>query len=194
MKEAFLIGALGAPCSGKTTLTALIFGELKKAGFSIDYLPEYARTRIREMKYLGLDKEINKEQQVFIRNQQENLENFYLKNNGKKAITLTDGSTTNSFFYQGATDFPLEIARYDLIIFSRRIDGLVIKDINRIHDRNFSKNVDRLMLEQVDSLCPLLKSKVITLEGGVDERLGKALKAITFLVQDGENKLEASNS
>jgi len=191
MKKAVLVGALGAPLAGKTTTIALLFGELKKIGVSVDYLPEYARTRIREMKAMDTIGKLDENHQMFIRDKQEYYENLYLENNGEGSITLSDGSTANSFFYQGSEDFSTEVARYDLLFFCRNIETEV-KDENRIHDKNFSNRVEAEMLTEINKLCPLLRNKVTVLEGSIDERLATALKALGLYLHKG-NIFEISN-
>ena len=39
----YIINLIGSPGSGKSTLAALLFGEMKKRGYSVDLVTEYAK-------------------------------------------------------------------------------------------------------------------------------------------------------
>ena len=183
MKKPLLIGALGAPLSGKTTTIALLFGEMKKRGYSVEYLPEYARTKIREMKAEGIIDSFGEEHQKIIRKKQEELETLYINNNGKNSITLVDGSTATSFFYKGSDDFSLEVNRYDVLFFCRNLNSINVEDPNRIHDKKFSLKTDLYMSKKINNLPDLLSKKIIYLDGNIEERLGKALNHIISIIE-----------
>src|SRR5690606_16964767 len=174
MKKGLLIGFVGSPYSGKTTTAALLFAELKKCGIQAEYLPEYARDRIREMKDLGVPVVLDDAAQWAIRDIQEKLERRHLANNGEGAITITDGSTANSFFYGGSDSLEREVVRYDLLFFSRNIQSRTGKDDNRIHDLDFSREMEKKIVEELSALCPVVRSRVVELFGDIDFRLFKA--------------------
>jgi thymidylate kinase len=185
LRKGFLIGFVGSPYSGKTTTAALLFGELKKIGVQVEYMPEYARDRIRELKSLTLFKNgIDKETQAFIRDRQEALEHMHLEFNGEGAITITDGSTANSYFYGGSkSDLYSEISRYDLLFFSRNIDTRSYFDENRIHNEKFSLDMEAEILNHLREVNSATL-KVIELDGNIDKRLAKALTSIAELVKE----------
>src|SRR5690606_23636401 len=112
---------------------------------------------------------------------QEKLERRHLANNGEGAITITDGSTANSFFYGGSDSLEREVARYDLLFFSRNIQSRTGKDDNRIHDLDFSREMEKKIVEELSALCPVVRSRVVELFGDIDFRLFKAYNAVAKL-------------
>jgi ABC-type oligopeptide transport system ATPase subunit len=187
-KKSFLIGFVGSPYSGKTTTAALLFGELKKAGIQVEYLPEYARDRIREMKDLNPNFKLNDAVQMHIRDIQQKLEERHLNHNGDGAITITDGSTANSHFYNGSDDLEYEINRYDILFFSRNIEERSATDENRVHDVEFSRQMETKVLSSLNMVCPLLKTNIVELNGDIDARLGKAMYAVSKLLKKENNQ------
>jgi hypothetical protein len=187
-KKSFLIGFVGSPYSGKTTTAALLFGELKKAGIQVEYLPEYARDRIREMKDFNHSIRLDESMQQYIRDIQEKLESRHLKHNGDGAITITDGSTANSFFYGGSDNLEAEIGRYDILFFSRNIEERSATDDNRVHDIEFSKQMENKVLASLNMVCPLLKTNIVELNGDIDTRLHKAMYTISKLARKENNQ------
>jgi len=188
MKNGYLIGFVGSPYSGKTTTAALLFGELKKAGIQVEYLPEYARDRIRELKNMRSKVILDEPAQVFIRDFQQVLEERHLLHNGDGAITVTDGSTVNSFFYNGSNNLESEINRYDVLFFSRNIEERSATDENRVHDLEFSKQMENKILNSLNMICPILKTNLIELDGDIDTRLATAIRAASKLLKKENNQ------
>jgi hypothetical protein len=192
-RRGILIGFAGSPYSGKTTTAALLFGELKKRGVQVEYLPEYARERIRELKALNLIHLLDDEAQITIRDRQAESEDKHLEHNGDGAVTITDGSTVNSFFYGGSGDAGVEAARYDLLFFSENIESRSAIDANRVHDVEFSRDMEKRIESTLKLLCPVIRDRVRRLEGDIDDRLSTAMAAVTVLLQRSRADIEANN-
>jgi len=183
-----LIGLLGSPASGKTTLAAALFSELKNQGYAVEFFPEYARQFIMERRYeKGNDFSLNvyDQKSIFIR--QQVIEDRY-KTMSPNSITITDGSTLNSYFYglENLVNLEKEIARYDIIFFCRGI-GKDTKDDNRVHNLDFSKDMDTKIANKIFSIVDnniTVKNKIHALWGTREQRLDMA---INFFKETNEN-------
>ena len=54
----YVINLIGSPGSGKSTLAALLFGEMKKLGYSVDLVTEYAKELVWEERNATFDDEL----------------------------------------------------------------------------------------------------------------------------------------
>jgi len=93
-----LIAFVGSPCSGKTTAAAALFSELKNMGKPAEFFPEYAREYIMKKRFTEKTSELNEQDQLNIYDGQKGIEESY-KVMSPNSITITDGSTLNSYFY-----------------------------------------------------------------------------------------------
>jgi len=170
-----LIGFVGSPCSGKTTTAAALFSELKNVGQPVEFFPEYAREYIMRMRFSSGSRSLSKNDQLQIYWKQKEIENMY-KTMSPNSLTITDGSTLNSYFYGLQEDLILEqeLSRYDLIFFCRGLKRSVSDD-NRVHDIDFSKKLDISMAQKIASLPPFISERVHTLWGTKEQRLQAAL-------------------
>jgi nicotinamide riboside kinase len=158
-----LIGIIGSPCSGKTTVAAKLFAELKDLGLPTDYVAEQARLFIANKRFLqvkageGEGVALTDEDQLAIARQQFRHE---LIMSDPRTILITDSSVLNSLLYMSENFRQSEevqslakaaAARYDLLFIChpvQRPDGI---DPNRIHGEDFSLKVH-------DSIGPILQS------------------------------------
>lgn len=85
-----VINFVGAPSSGKTTLCSLMFGYLKLAGQSVEYIPEYAK----QLVWTGRTELLNN--QYYVSHRQYELMKSM---EGKVDIIVTDGSLVNGMYY-----------------------------------------------------------------------------------------------
>lgn len=53
-----IINLFGGPGTGKSTIAALVFGELKKKGYEIELVTEYAKDKVWEESYKTLENQI----------------------------------------------------------------------------------------------------------------------------------------
>jgi len=179
-----LIGFVGSPCSGKTTTAAALFSELKNAGEPVEFFPEYAREYIMRMRFSNGSRDLSKNDQLQIYWKQKEIENMY-QTMSPNSLTITDGSTLNSYFYglEEKLELEEELERYDLIFFCRGLKHTVSDD-NRVHDLDFSKKLDISMAQKIVSLPPYISKKVHTLWGTKEQRLQTAME----FLNNHENK------
>lgn len=85
-----IIDLIGQPCSGKTTLSAILFAEMKMKGYNVDFAHEYAK----ELFYEEDSFKINNQLQVF----SEQLWRIRRLEN-KCDYTITDSSLLLSIIY-----------------------------------------------------------------------------------------------
>ena len=175
-----LIAFVGSPCSGKTTVAAALFSELKNSGKSVEFFPEYAREYIMRKRFMGGGTDLTKNDQLQIYNEQKDTEEMY-KTMSPNSVAITDGSTLNSYFYGLKDDlkFEQELQRYDVVFFCRGL-GVDVIDENRVHDLEFSRKLDTEMADKLHGyLKPSFfasKRNICTLWGSKEERLSLALE------------------
>jgi nicotinamide riboside kinase len=170
-----LIGFVGSPSSGKSTSAALLFSELKKLGEPVEFFPEYARQHIMEMRYQKKPIILDDKEQALIKSFQQISEDFILNNSGREVIVVTDGSSCNASFYCEQTFPEPNCNRYDILFYARPIETFASNDGNRVHDADFSKKIDKKMLQY---FLEYHQPNLVVLEGSVEERLEKMMRAV----------------
>lgn len=85
-----VINLIGAPGSGKSTLAAILFGEMKKRGYSVDLVTEYTKELIWEESMATFDDELY----IFA---EQNHRLFRL--NGKVDYIITDAPIIQKLVY-----------------------------------------------------------------------------------------------
>jgi nicotinamide riboside kinase len=158
-----LIGMIGAPCSGKTTVAAKLFAELKDLGLPTDYVAEQARFYIANKRFLqkksggGEEVILSDEDQLAIARQQFRHE---LVMSDPRTILITDSSVLNSLLYMSDEFRKSEevqslaraaAARYDVLFICHPVQRPDGTDPNRIHDETFSLKVH-------ENIGPLLQA------------------------------------
>lgn len=103
-----LISFIGAPASGKTTVAALVFADLKEAGVNVEFVPEQARVYIaekrlrwkkRDLAYPPLEGfSLDDGDQIEIMRRQINAENVFFEAYPETVI-VTDSSPLNALLY-----------------------------------------------------------------------------------------------
>lgn len=135
-----LIGFLGIPSSGKTTLAAMAFVELKRMGISAEFVVEIARSYIAAKRRDGQQNVLLfDEDQAQIMEQQAAAERLM---NDKRVIVISDSSPLNSLLYMSDASFDAHRAsnkiadlcqEYDMLVICREPEGPIVKDLNRVH-------------------------------------------------------------
>lgn len=136
-----LIGFLGIPSSGKTTLAAMTFVELKRMGICAEFVVEIARGYIaKKRRQTGKAVVLTDQDQSEILAQQAEAEDLM---NDKQVIVISDSSPLNSLLY--LTDEPFEklladkegvvdlVRDYDMLVVCHESDAPIAKDLNRLH-------------------------------------------------------------
>lgn len=183
-----LVSFVGSPCSGKTTVAALLFAALKDSGVAAEFLPEQARLYIAEKRVAtSLAPHdivaLSQIDQVTILLRQLQVEQTMLTACGPNVIIVTDSSPLNSLLYM-SKETRDETAVKEAVQKHLRMAGLTFwvktvtppleLDPNRVHSLETSL--------QLDPLVPLIMSdnvganfKMIPLEGTSHERTAIAL-------------------
>jgi thymidylate kinase len=143
-----IIGFVGTPASGKTTIATKMFCFLKEQGANCELITEEAR------KYIASYRVINKlapqdpisltdKDQIEIFKKQNESENIMKTACPRETIILSDSSIYNAYIYTSDPTFNVisnsnnwSTRHYDLIFFCHPIVNLktIQQDSNRIHD------------------------------------------------------------
>lgn len=160
-----LLGFIGAPCSGKTTIATKFFANLKESGNNTELIVEQARQFIaakRFKEHLGHNEPIvlNDTDQIEITSNQREIERNMKYSCGFDTIIISDSSVFNSFLYMSDkyldnTELLAKLkGHYDLLFYCYPIDiNYLPDDPNRIHD------LEKIKLIQNKSLTLLKKLK-----------------------------------
>jgi len=182
---------IGAPSSGKTTVAALVFANLKERGISVEFVSEWARSYIagqRVSKGLspGQGLSLSDTDQVLILQMQMVAEETFIAACGPSVTVLSDTSPLNALLYlsdKAAEDAKVKkwIAKYlslNPVFFYLPLSNppavTVGLDPNRIHGALESVAID----QKAKALISRMGLKVIELVGTSREKSEKALDRI----------------
>lgn len=159
-----LIGFIGAPGCGKTTTALGLAYRLKKEEFAAEFIPEAARQKIIECRVAGIDGNGGLEGQKKIYEADNYLHTLYRDH--ANAISITDGSTVNCYFYGLQTlDLAEEAAKYDLSFYIPVTDtAYKNNDANRMQQRDEILRMGALWESLIAPLQKTLPS-IVTLTG-----------------------------
>ena len=172
---------LGSPRSGKTTVAARVFSNLKEASFNCEFVPEQARLYIAEKRVNSnlqpSDKlTLSDQDQVNIMAKQFLYQQLMLKACGDGAIIVTDSSPLNALLYMTEdcknTNTVKELVKQTLqletlFFYCAPVEWLGGLDPNRIHTKEQSLTIDSMI---VNTIYPLLQSVPVTLIGEPENR------------------------
>lgn len=203
-----LIGVLGSPITGKTTLAAGLFAKLKEMGVACEFVPEYARKYIATQREIWGEKALplDDQDQREIADGQRKEENLFLGSGTE--VVVTDGSVANAHFYlENVSDrdraemIGLSLERYDVVFFARPFEvpcvvgwdplsgksGEARPDPNRVHSADFSFALDRTIEKTLYTLTMAgfrpAGVQMVELHGNPSERLTAALRAVTLRLE-----------
>lgn len=190
-----LIGCLGSPCSGKTTLSARLFAELKESGITCEFIAEQARYFIAKRRdELGLDSvSLADEDQLKIMRAQHEVETIMEGSIRDNGIVLTDSSPINSLLYMTPEyrDQVLKtynegwekcVASYKFVFVCQPLSAQQhSKDPNRVHDFMQSQLIHE-NLENLLKTEPFNKLKVHVLGGSSKFRFMEAISKVNSLL------------
>jgi predicted ATPase len=156
-----LVRFIGAPISGKTTVAAQVFSQLKLSGQpNVEFVVEQARLFIAERKFQKqADLPLTDEDQMSILRRQLRTEEIMHNSVGREGVVLTDSSIFNSFWYMSHTFMnhalnDVEIFHHletykdphNLLFLCAPLPVMVQADKNRLHSPKESRLVhDKIM-------------------------------------------------
>lgn len=190
-----LIGFVGVPGSGKSTVAAAVFSELKKMGLVTEFIPEQARWYIAKYRFdKGLAPtdpvQLKDTDQLEIMLQQLEVEENLLAGSNFADVLITDSSAVNSLLYMSPTAqqsaFESEYTewsenQYDLLILCRPVPDFVDheKDPNRIHTQQQAEDLANWVEPTLEEWFPSIPVKIVA--GSIEERVEQVLETVLAL-------------
>jgi len=150
-----LIGFVGAPSCGKSTVAFGLCYTLKQKDYAIEFYAEYARQQIMQVRAQGSTGNggLSGQRVIYTKDSENAL--FYRSHTD--ALIVTDGSTLNCYFYGiDDLDFKAEATKYDLLFYIPMTELPVI-----VHDENRMQNGAEIIAmgrRWEDTIRPLLSS------------------------------------
>ena len=183
-----LISFVGSPCSGKTTVSALMFAQLKDTGYPVEFIPEQARYYIAAKRVeTGAEAEkplvLTDEDQLAIMRQQHSIEAVMTTACGPSVAILTDSSPVNALLYMSEAQranpqvqhiLSEYIRRQPLIFYVHPVSSFGVFDPNRVH----SPAVAAKLNTKIPALLEQLQLPYIVLQGDSEKRAEQALSAL----------------
>lgn len=195
------VGFIGSPRSGKTTVAARVFAELKSSGQpNVEFIAEHARYYIAKKLYLlqdGAKVTLTDEDQLEILTAQYEYETRMENAAGEDGIVICDSLALNALFYMsedyrqkvyGSALWQKSISQWykdQLLFVCQPIQSMFAKDNLRIHNSAQSKLIDdkiRLVLLGSTSDQPLTQvlndNQPRMLNGPLDLRIHAVIRSI----------------
>lgn len=143
-----MIGFVGSPCSGKSSIAVKLYSSLKEIGLKTELVVEQARQYIAQQRFNNklLPQEVvslTDEDQINIYSRQFQMEQMMSYSCGMETLVISDSSCFNTALYTqenflSTADRPFFknlTGHYDLIFYCHPIDLRVLpEDPNRIHN------------------------------------------------------------
>ncbi len=189
---------VGAPISGKTTVAARVFAELKNTGQpNVEFVVEQARLFIAERKYGLMDDAhivLTDEDQLSIMHRQIEIEEVMGNSVGEEGIMVTDSSFYNSLWYMSpeaqarAFEDPrvkLHLETYNeksLVFLCSPLPVMSSIDKNRLHSAKDSRSIHDIIMATMNGPYnppfDALRRWAIPLTGPTDIRVNRVLTRI----------------
>lgn len=182
---------IGCPSSGKTTTAAMAFARLKETGLPAEFVPEYARQYIAQVR---LSKNLSPkdplvlsdEDQMRIMMSQAGLEMTMARVCGPEVAVIADTWSLNALLYmsegqrasQQVEDFvkTMILPYTDLVFYASPIHQREALDPNRIHSYEQSLDIDARIQGILGRYAP--DAMVVSLYGDAEMRTAVVLNAI----------------
>ena len=150
MKNTLIVNLYGGPGAGKTTCAWEIASELKKRGYDVEYVSEYAKDLVYEEKFVLLDGTVA-HQTLLLQGQKRRLDRLI----GKVEIVVTDSPLMLSQVYVKEKD-PMFLKRvrqaadqypsFNLVV--QR--GKTFHQAGRIHNEQQSRDLDVAIIRMLE--------------------------------------------
>src|SRR6266404_1308769 len=182
-----LIGFIGAPASGTTTVAAMLFGRIKSKDRVAELITETARRYIIEKRWRGeFGSKLTDADQDEIFSRQAEAEALYTHVLPKSDIIITDGCILNNYLCRDQPpdhredDFRAVLSQYDLIFYCPRSPSQYVEsDMGRIHDRHEADAIDH----RIPDIMARFGVKYTELTGTPEVRLNTAWNTVmSFLM------------
>lgn len=187
-----LIGYIGVPGSGKTTIASDIFTDFKKSGITTELIVEQARIHIAKKRY---DNKLSPTDPLYLTDedqqeiiyQQSLVEKYMLASCPKTTAIISDSSTINSFLYMTKSTrdeimprlLPAYLKRYDLLFYCHPVENFNLpEDSNRVHTEDSIKFLQSQIDEILDVIKGLDGTKLFELAGTLEDRIALASSTI----------------
>jgi predicted ATPase len=177
------IGFLGPPLSGKTTIAAQVFAQLKKNGYAAEFIAERARWYIAEKRFRNeLRLPLTDSDQDEIMSSQAEAE--AIMTSSDDSIVVSDSCVLNSIFYRSydwRTGTMLDLGTIDryknpnnLLYFSHVIPITQPIDANRVHSLDEARKIS----EDMEEFVGKSDFRISDLAGSLDMRVDRVLRDI----------------
>jgi predicted ATPase len=187
---------IGAPISGKTTVAAQVFAELKKSGQpNVEFVAEQARYYIAEQKWVNGHCDLKDGDQLEILFRQMQAEDMMHASIGDDGIVITDSSIFNSLWYM-SDDFRIKAmenpnlrkhidtykTKKNLLFFCSPLPVMTFADANRVHTPQEARGVHDKIMSLVrgpyNPLFSMINTVAIPLGGPTDFRAREVLMRV----------------
>jgi predicted ATPase len=173
------VGFIGPPCSGKTTVAAQVFAELKRNSYPLEFIAERARWYIAQQKVDKGFVNLGDWDQVLIMEDQDRVEEVFCKS-APKSVIISDSCVLNSIFYMSKEiGIPVQAAERYTKASTKLFYCPVLPEMdsgaaNRVHSFEEARIIGKHMEEYLSSWAV----PVIPLYGTVPVRVSVVVQEI----------------
>lgn len=179
-----LVNFIGAPCSGKTTIAASVFAELKESGQDAEFVTEKAREHIAVVRRgCQLSKQpfaLTDDDQLQIFNSQCDAQEIFSGDSG--TVVVCDSDPLLTLLYMKQVDEFTEalahrvVGRMGILFYCPPLSSYQVTG-NRVHDFDFAAKLDAAIPAHYKRYAP--NAKIYTLPtGSVKEKVSYAISKI----------------
>lgn len=174
-----LVNFVGAPCSGKTTIAAGVFSELKKREKNVEFVTERAREYIARKWYLHRDAKLDDQDQYEIMLEQAKAQRYM---NRMDTAVICDSDPLLSMLYMtpefrkalSVVFLADDVARSMGLLFYCPMLNSYKMEGNRIHDLSFATSIDNQIKDHYIRYAPKLELLELP-QGSVADKVGFAI-------------------
>lgn len=179
-----LVNFIGAPCSGKTTIAASVFADLKESGQDAEFVTEKAREHIALVRQICQAREVpfllTDEDQLTIFHKQMDAQSIFSSN--RDTIVVCDSDPLLTLLYMKEIQGYVEVAALEvaqkmgLLFYCPPLSSYQVTG-NRVHDSEFAASIDAKIPEHYKKYAPNARIYALP-QGSVREKVSYALSKI----------------